>query len=86
VSGSVSISVYVLLWIVLPRGRFGGLSNALVTFGAVGRTWDGYSFGSVLVELQDCFCCIPDVDLAACMLSGTPWHLHPFQVPTQHVM
>ena len=52
-SDSVSISLYVVLCIVLLRGRFGGLSSAPVAFGGVGHKCDGCLFGGVLGESPD---------------------------------
>jgi len=74
-----------MLYIVLLRGRFGGLSSAPVAFGGVGRTRNGCSFGSVLGELPDWFCCVPVLDLADCMPSGTTWRLRPLTFPTRGV-
>jgi len=85
VSGSVSISVYVVLCIVLLRGHFGGLSSAPVAFGGVGRTSDGCSFGSMLGELPDWFCCVPHLDLSDGMPSGMTWQLPLFRFPTRGV-
>ena len=81
----VSISVYVVLFIVLLRGRFGGLSTAPVAFRGGGRTCDGCSFGSVLGQLADWFCCVPDVHLANRMPSATTWRICPLRFPTQGV-
>jgi len=78
-----SISVYVVLCIVLLRGRFGGLSSFLVDFGGVGRTCDGCSFGTTLGELQDRYSRVPDLDLPDRMPSGTTWLLPPFTIRTQ---
>jgi len=74
-----------VLCIPLLRGRFGGLSTALVSCSGVGRTWDGYSFGRVLGELPDWFCCIPDLDLADRMPLGTTWPLLLFRFRTRRV-
>jgi len=55
-SGSVSIFIYVVLFIVLLRGRFGSLSRAPAAFDGVEHTCDSFSFRSVLGELPDWFC------------------------------
>jgi len=51
-----------------------------VAFGGVGRTCDGCSFGSVLGELLDEFCCFPDLDPADRMLSGYDLASTSFQI------
>ena len=71
-----------MLWIVLHRGRLGGLSNALVAFRGVGRKRDGCSFGSVLREPPDWVCCLPDLELADLMASVPTWRLRPLRFPT----
>jgi len=74
-----------VLGIVLLPGRFGGLSCAPGAFGGVGRTCNGCSFGSVLGELPDGLFCVPDLDLADRMPSGTTWRLRPSRFPTRRV-
>jgi len=74
-----------VLGIVLLRGRFAGLSSAPLAFRGVRRTCDCFLFGSVLGELPDWFCCVPDLDLADRMPLGTTWRLRPFRSPTRRV-
>jgi len=74
-----------VLCIVLHWGRFGGLSSASVAFGGVGRTCHGCLFGSVLGELPDWLCCVPDLDLADRIPSSTSWRLRSFRFPTRGV-
>jgi len=71
-----------MLCIVLLRGRIGGLLSAPVAFDGVGRICDGCLFGSVLGELLDWFCCVPDLDRADRMPSGKTWCLRPSRFPT----
>jgi len=74
-----------VLCIVLLWGRFGGLSSTSVAFGGVARRCDGCSFGRVVGELRNWFCCVPDLDLTDCMPSGTTWRLRRFRFPTPGV-
>ena len=82
-SGSVSISLYIVLCIVLLWECFGGLSSAPVALGGVGRTCDSCSFSSVLGEWLDWVCCLPDLELADLMLSVSTWRLHPRRCRTR---
>jgi len=41
--------------------------------------------GSVVSELPDWFCYLPNLDLSDRMPSGTTWRLRPFRFPTRGV-
>jgi len=84
-SDSVSISLDGMLCLIHLVGCCGGLSRGPFAFGEEWRTWDGSSFRSVLGQLPDWFCCVPDLDVTDNMPSGTTWRLRRFRFPTRVV-